>query len=305
MITIFLLHIIDKPSLGDHCFYQQKSSAVILYIPAWKNDGKEKHTVFSILDTFYKKEPSEKPKSDMPLVLFLSELTKQGWPCQKFLKEFLLAWSRNCVLSPLYILEPNRETFETASDVVHKFALQTSRPPRIKITVKTGEIAKLKTAAIVNSANENLTLINGVVSKSILLAAGQNIQDECTEIMRQRRHKQLNSKEVVVSSGYNLKCRYVFHGSLASWGEQTLAEFVYICLREADLRRLLSISFPSLGMGNKSYPPDNVAAIMFQTVQRYDIERTMRHLQVVDFVIYEKDSIALVVSIIYDLKYIT
>ncbi|CAG2225266.1 unnamed protein product [Mytilus edulis] len=214
--VVFHIQVKDKPSLGD-CFYQQESSAVILYIPAWKSDGKEKHTVFSILDTFYKKKPSEKPKSDMPLVLFLSELTKQGWPYVKFLKEFLLAWSRNCVLSPLYILEPNRETFETASDVVHKFAAQTSRQPRIKITVKIGEMAKLKSDAIVNSANENLTLNNGVVSKSILFAAGQQIQDECTEIMRHRRHKQLDSNEVVVSGGHNLNCRYVFHGSLASW----------------------------------------------------------------------------------------
>ncbi|CAG2249294.1 PARP10_14_15 [Mytilus edulis] len=245
--AIFHIKVKDKPSLGD-CFYQQESSAVILYIPAWKSDGKEKHTVSSILDTFYKKKPSEKPKSDMPLVLFLSELTKQGWSC---------------------------------------------RPPRIKITVKTGEMAKLTSDAIVNSANENLTLITGVVSKSILLAAGQNIQDECTEIMRQRRHKQLDSDEVVVSGGHNLKCRYVFHGSLASWGKQTLAEFVYSCLREADLRELSSISFPSLGTGNKNYPRDNVAAIMFQTVQKYDIERNIHNLKVVDFVIYEKDDKAL------------
>ncbi|VDI62615.1 Hypothetical predicted protein, partial [Mytilus galloprovincialis] len=217
--AIFHIKVKDKPALGD-CFYQQESSAVILYIPAWKSDGKEKHVVSSILDTFYKKKPSEKPKSDMPLVLFLSELTKQGWSCQRFLKEFLLAWSRNSVSSPLHILEPNRETFETASEVVQNFAAQTSRPPRIKITVKTGEMAKLKSEAIVNSAIENLTLINGVVSKSILLAAGQNIQDECTEIMRERRHKQLDSKEVVVSGGHNLQCRYVFHGALASWKNQ-------------------------------------------------------------------------------------
>ncbi|XP_071171105.1 uncharacterized protein [Mytilus edulis] len=286
--VVFHIQVKDESSLGD-CFYHQESYGVILYIPAWKSDGKEKHTVFSILDTFYKKKPSEKPKSDMPLVLFLNELTKQGWPCQKFLKEFLMAWSRNCVSSPLYILEPNRETFERASKVVHKVAEQTSRPPRIKITVKTGEMAKMKRDAIVNSANENLTLINGVVSKSILLAAGQNIQDECTEIMGQRRHTQLNSKEVVVSRGYNLKCKFVFHGSLASWGNQTLAEFVYRCLREADLRELSSISFPSLGTGKNLYPPDVVAAIMFQIVHKYDIERNLHNLKEVDFVIYEKD----------------
>lgn len=126
MITIFLSHFIDNPSLGD-CFYQQESYGVILHIPAWKSYGEEKHTVFSILNTFYKKKPSEKPKSDMPLVLFLNELTKQGWPCQKFLKEFLSAWSWNCVSSPLYILEPNGETFERASKIVHKVAAQTSK----------------------------------------------------------------------------------------------------------------------------------------------------------------------------------
>lgn len=85
----------------------------------------------------------------------------------------------------------------------------------------------MQTAAIVNSANANLTLINGVVSKSILLAAGQNIQDECTEIMRDRRFKQLNSKEVVVSYGYMLKCRYVFHGALAPWEDQVSLSSYY------------------------------------------------------------------------------
>lgn len=78
----------------------------------------------------------------------------------------------------------------------------------------------LQSDAIVNSANETLTLNTGVVSKSILLAAGQNIQNECTEIMQQRLQKQLDSKEVVVSNGHKLQCRYVFHGALESWANQ-------------------------------------------------------------------------------------
>lgn len=38
---------------------------------------------------------------------------------------------------------------------------------------------------------------------------------------------------------------------------------------------------------------------MFQTVQKYDIERDQQDLNEVDFVIYEKDQQVLQVSIIY------
>lgn len=71
------------------------------------------------------------------------------------------------------------------------------------------------------------------------------------------------------------------------------------------MRGLSSISFPSLGTRKNLYPPDDVAAIMFQIVHKYDIERNLHNLKEVDFVIYEKDCKFLKVNIIYFIKDIT
>ena len=72
-----------------------------------------------------------------------------------------------------------------------------------------------------------------------------------------------------------------------------MAEFVWACLREAELRELTSVAFPSLGTGNLKYPVDKVARIMFQTVGRYSLESKIGCLKEVYFVIYNNDKEAL------------
>lgn len=92
--------------------------------------------------------------------------------------------------------------------------------------------------AIVNSANEDLTLTSGAVSQSILKAAGDDIRKECERIMRKRNYAKLSSTDVVVTKGYKLPCELVLHGALASWYKQvwfsypvTLFDwFPYICV---------------------------------------------------------------------------
>lgn len=56
---------------------------------------------------------------------------------------------------------------------------------------------------------------NGAVSKSILNAAGKNIQKE----IKANAHKTLKG-EIVITRGYNLKCKAVFHGSLEGYDEK-------------------------------------------------------------------------------------
>lgn len=85
--------------------------------------------------------------------------------------------------------------------------------------------------AIVNSANADLTLNSGAVSKSILNAAGDDIQKECQWIMQnKRKNVRLSSSDVVVTKGYHLPCEFVLHGALAQqWYQQVwFREFYYL-----------------------------------------------------------------------------
>ena len=79
----------------------------------------------------------------------------------------------------------------------------------------------LQCDAIVNSTSDVLYLGKGVVSATILTAAGEDIQKECNKIMIRRSRKPLSPMEVEMTKGYNLGCKYVLHGALISpWNEQ-------------------------------------------------------------------------------------
>ena len=117
--------------------------------------------------------------------------------------------------------------------------------------MKTGELAKEKCDAIVNSTSYDLYLRKGVVSATILTAAGEDIQKECNKIMIRRSRKPLSPMEVEMTKGYNLGCKYVLHGALVyPWNEQTFGKFVESCLRRAEKEGITSIAFPSIGNGH-------------------------------------------------------
>jgi len=67
--------------------------------------------------------------------------------------------------------------------------------------------------AIVNTININLDLTNGAVSKSILTAAGPNIQTDCNK----NRPANFSAGDIIVTPGHNLPCRFVYHGSIVAW----------------------------------------------------------------------------------------
>lgn len=60
---------------------------------------------------------------------------------------------------------------------------------------------------LVNSASISLNLDAGVISASLLKAAGSGIQNEINK------HKgKVRPSDIVVTKGYNLDCKNVFHG---------------------------------------------------------------------------------------------
>lgn len=66
--------------------------------------------------------------------------------------------------------------------------------------------------AIVNTTSHDFNLKNGAVSKSILTAAGPEIQKE---INKKCKGKQLG--DIITTHGFKLKCDYVFHGALEKY----------------------------------------------------------------------------------------
>ena len=66
---------------------------------------------------------------------------------------------------------------------------------------------------IVNTTGKNLDLRNGAVSKSLLQAGGDALQQDLT----QKYPKGLGDGEIAISVGGKLHCFNVFHGSLMNW----------------------------------------------------------------------------------------
>ncbi|CAC5369925.1 PARP10_14_15 [Mytilus coruscus] len=272
--------------------FRPEKGVMMLFLPPRKcNMDQKKEILCTIFDNLHSQLPTVK-HGYQHIALCLNEPQKHEWQWQTFLKQLLLSRDKYNVVIPLVILEPSKQIFSEASVVIQNYlsTIWNKQKLRIQIQVKSGELVKEKVGAIVNSANDDLTLNSGAVSKSILTAAGDDIQKECERIMRKRKIIRLSSRDVVVTKGYSLPCEFVLHGALAQWYQETLGDFVYNCLSEAEKYQLTSVAFPSLGTGNLKYPPDRVASIMFETVNRYAMSTNLGSLQNVIFVIYSQDT---------------
>ena len=61
----------------------------------------------------------------------------------------------------------------------------------------------------VNTTNNQLNLNSGAVSKALLNAAGQSLQDECTK----KAPVKTSTGSVAITGPGKLPCKYVFHSS--------------------------------------------------------------------------------------------
>jgi O-acetyl-ADP-ribose deacetylase (regulator of RNase III) len=140
---------------------------------------------------------------------------------------------------------------------------------KTKVSIVQGDITRQPTDAIVNAANSSL-MGGGGVDGAIHRAGGPAILEECKEIVA--RQGRLPTGKAVITTGGNLKARYVIHTVGPVWqggrnGEAELLRSAYYeCLKLATERRLASISFPSISTGAYGYPVDEAARIAVSTV---------------------------------------
>jgi len=128
-----------------------------------------------------------------------------------------------------------------------------------------GDITLQETEAIVNAANSRLAG-GGGVDGAIHRAGGPAIMEEC------RRIGECPTGQAVITTGGNLKARYVIHtvGPIyrgGSLGEADLLASAYLeSLKLAQRKGIRSLAFPSLSTGAYGYPLDEAAAIALKTV---------------------------------------
>jgi O-acetyl-ADP-ribose deacetylase (regulator of RNase III) len=160
---------------------------------------------------------------------------------------------------------------------------------KIQVCMIQGDIAKQATDAIVNAANSSL-MGGGGVDGAIHRGGGPAILEECKQIVA--RQGRLPTGQAVITTGGNLKARYVIHTVGPVWhggggNEAELLRSAYReCLKLASDNKLGSIAFPSISTGAYGYPVDEAAKTAIDTVVSFLKEQTTS-LKEILFVLFD------------------
>ena len=160
---------------------------------------------------------------------------------------------------------------------------------QVKLIITKGDITQQATDAIVNAANSSL-MGGGGVDGAIHRAGGPAILEECKQIVS--RQGRLPTGKAVITTGGNLKTKYVIHTVGPVWyggsrGEAELLESAYgESLKLAAENNLTSVSFPSISTGAYGYPVAEAARIAITTVVSFLKEQATSIKEVV-FVLFD------------------
>jgi O-acetyl-ADP-ribose deacetylase (regulator of RNase III) len=152
----------------------------------------------------------------------------------------------------------------------------------------TGDITRVAADAIVNAANSALAG-GGGVDGAIHRVGGSSIMDELREI--RRRIGSCPTGGAVATGPGALPARWVFHavGPVYRGGghgeAELLASCYRTCLRMAEERGAVSISFPSISTGAYGYPMAEAARIALDAVNAHlaNSETTLKEIVFVLF----------------------
>ncbi|XP_048455182.1 protein mono-ADP-ribosyltransferase PARP14 [Rhincodon typus] len=109
----------------------------------------------------------------------------------------------------------------------------------ILLQIVTGDITNEQTDVIVNSSNSDFTLRAGV-SKAILDAAGQTVEDECKALGFQP------NNGIITTNPGNLQCKKIIH-MVGQTDPNQMRAFIGAILQKCEDDKFSSVSFPALG----------------------------------------------------------
>ncbi len=153
-----------------------------------------------------------------------------------------------------------------------------------------GDITAMDTDAIVNAANGQLAHGGGVAAV-ISRKGGPAIQRESNEWVR--RHGRVATGSAAITSGGDLKARYVIHAVGPVYRAvpnpaELLAAAVRASLRLADEHGLKSVALPAISTGIFGYPMEEAAQVMLRAA--IDTLRGETGLERVVFCLYSRSA---------------
>jgi len=152
-----------------------------------------------------------------------------------------------------------------------------------KIRIVQGDLTEQDADAIVNAANNDLQLGGGVAG-AIRRKGGPAIQEECDRI------GPVPLGEAAITTGGNLKARYVIHAASMALGEMTSEKNLRLATRNSLLRArekgLVSIAFPAIGTGIAGFPMRRCAEVMIEEAAAHLKSKTS--LEDIRFVLYDR-----------------
>lgn len=139
-----------------------------------------------------------------------------------------------------------------------------------------GDITRLRADAVVDADNSALLgcfcPCHGCVDNAIHSAAGLQLRDECSRIMRAQGRPEPPGR-AKLTRGYNLPARYVLHtvgpivrGPVTERDREELASCYRSCLELAAERGLESVAFCCVSTGEFHFPNREAAGIAVETV---------------------------------------
>jgi len=158
-----------------------------------------------------------------------------------------------------------------------------------RLTIMKGDITGQDTDAIVNAANSSL-MGGGGVDGAIHRAGGPAILEECKQIVS--RQGRLPTGKAVITTGGNLKAKYVIHTVGPIWrggseGEAELLESAYReSLKLAAENHLTSLSFPSISTGAYGYPLGEASRVALGAVISF-LRESVASIRAVAFVLFD------------------
>ena len=163
-----------------------------------------------------------------------------------------------------------------------------------KVRLVQGDITDMETDAIVNAANSSL-MGGGGVDGAIHKRGGPRILEECKRLRAREWPKGLPTGKAAMTTGGNLKTRYVIHtvGPIWRGGNQKepelLAEAYLNSLKLAASKKLKTVAFPSISTGAFGYPIEKASRIALATVKNF-LEREDK-LDKVVFVLFSRNDL--------------
>jgi O-acetyl-ADP-ribose deacetylase (regulator of RNase III) len=137
-----------------------------------------------------------------------------------------------------------------------------------------GDITDMETDAIVNAANSSL-MGGGGVDSAIHSKGGPKILEECKRIRATEWPDGLPTGKAVITSGGNLKAKFVIHTVGPVWlggfhvESELLKQAYRNSLKLAVTRGLKTVAFPSISTGAYGYPVEEASQIAIKTVKDF------------------------------------